>query len=96
MKFWRIVTAGVPFHRNSRSDGPTGLVAGPGDGSTRPIDISIDNLDRIDVFLDDRPHASLDVGPGSTSVDVPSTASRVRLRGWSDGSLVTSTDLDLT
>jgi hypothetical protein len=70
-------------------------VARPVVGAIRPIDVTLDNVDRLDVFVDGRPHASRDVSPGQIVIKVPATVHTVRLDGWSDSTVVVSQSVEV-
>lgn len=70
-------------------------VARPVVGAIRPIDVTLDNVDRLDVFVDGRPHASRDVTPGRIVIKVPATVHTVRLDGWSDSTVVVSQSMEV-
>ncbi len=63
-------------------------------GDVRHVDVTVDNLDRIDVFIDGRPDTSLDVSVGDFVIDVPARAQTVRLEGWSESTIVVSKLVD--
>jgi hypothetical protein len=55
------------------------------------LEVTSAGIDRIDVWLDDRPVRSLDVQDGSTRLDLPASgARRLRLAGYAAGRLVAS------
>lgn len=53
------------------------------------LQVSTKNLSRLDVFLNQRPHQSLDVSDGTTTVEITSQLmALVELQGYKDGRLV--------
>ncbi|MEM9566322.1 MAG: peptidase S41, partial [Actinomycetota bacterium] len=80
--------AGLPLRR---LDATVGAVA----AGTATIEMVTDEIGRVDVYLDDRPFASLNVREGSSQVDVPVGAARARLEGYSGSELVVANHLDL-
>ncbi|CAN5876441.1 hypothetical protein BH23ACT10_BH23ACT10_19040 [soil metagenome] len=79
------ILAGQPVH--------TVDVAGDlGTDGTLTLDIDTIGVDRVDVHVDDRPRASIDVADGSVTVtiDDATTAARARVDGLHDGGLVAS------
>jgi hypothetical protein len=65
-------------------------------GDIRQVDVTVDNLDRLDVFIDGRPGASLDVSTGDIVIEVPASARAVRLSGWSESEIVVSKLVDIS
>ena len=61
-----------------------------GAGGKLTVKLEVRNLDRADVFLDDRPWASVDLAEGSSSISLKDAAAAgtVRIEGFSDGKLV--------
>lgn len=55
----------------------------------RRVEVTTENLQRLDVYLGDRPTVSLDVADGTTSVTIPvePAAATLDLRGFDDGRL---------
>jgi hypothetical protein len=70
-------------------------VVRPVTGDVRPIAVTAENVDRLDVFVDGRPNRSVDVAPGELVINVSATARNVRLEGWSQSTLVVSRSVDL-
>ncbi|MGP4111454.1 S41 family peptidase [Streptomyces sp. 4N509B] len=66
------------------------------DGALR-LEMRAENVDRIDVYLDQRPRASLDLAEDRVDVTVPDAASArfARLEGFEEGRLVASTTAEL-
>jgi hypothetical protein len=54
------------------------------------VELVASNLDRADVYVDDRPRASVDLAGGTSAVSVEDAAGAgsVRVEGFSDGKLV--------
>jgi hypothetical protein len=54
------------------------------------LELEVANLDRADVYVDDRPRASVDLAAGTATVTVENAAGvgSVRVEGFSDGELV--------
>ncbi len=63
-------------------------------GSTT-IDLTTDEIGRVDVFVDDRPFDSLNVRQGSRQVTVPEDAATVTFKGFSGDDLVVANHLEL-
>ena len=63
-----------------------------GADSTLRLELEVANLDRADVYVDDRPRASVDLAGGTATVTVENAAGvgSVRVEGFSDGELVTA------
>jgi hypothetical protein len=61
-----------------------------GADSTLRLELEVANLDRADVYVDDRPRASVDLTGGTATVTVENAAGvgSVRVEGFSDGELV--------
>jgi hypothetical protein len=61
-----------------------------GADSTLRLELEVVNLDRADVYVDDRPRASVDLTGGTATVTVENAAGvgSVRVEGFSDGELV--------
>jgi hypothetical protein len=62
------------------------------------IDVTTKNVDRLDLFVNTRPHRSLDVSDGTVSLDVPPPAGgscTFELRGFRSNQLVASTRIRL-
>ena len=80
--------AGLPVRTLAVTAEPTG------DGALR-LDLEVVNLDRADVYVDQRPQTSLDLTDGSTSVTVPGAADAmaVRVEGFAGGQLVAARTL---
>ncbi len=72
------------------------VVARAAVGEIRQVDVTVDNLDRLDVFIDGRPDASLDVSGPHVVIDVPADAQTVRLDGWSESAIVVSRLVDIS
>jgi C-terminal processing protease CtpA/Prc len=75
------------------------VIADLDEGGALTLDIETQAIDRVDVYVDDRPHGSYDVSDGTTSRtvsdDVPG-ATRLRVEGYDDGELVAARALDVT
>jgi hypothetical protein len=54
-----------------------------GDGAG--VEVATLDLDRLDLFVDDRPFSSQPIADGTTAVDLPEGWSTVEAAGWSDG-----------
>jgi hypothetical protein len=52
-------------------------------------------LDRIDVYVDDRPIDSINVADGAHGIDIVSGGNVLRLKGFDGGKLVASQRIDL-
>jgi peptidase S41-like protein len=61
-----------------------------GAGGTLTVELEVSGLDRADIYVDDRPRASVDLGGGTATVSVEDAAGAgsVRVEGFSDGELV--------
>jgi Peptidase family S41 len=62
------------------------------------IDVTTKNVDRLDLFVNTRPHRSLDVSDGTTSIDVPPLvggSNTLELRGFRKDQMVASTRIRL-
>ncbi|MFI2437238.1 S41 family peptidase [Streptomyces sp. NPDC018693] len=70
--------------------------AAPADGALH-LKLTAENVDRVDVYLDQRPRASVDLTGGKADVLVPGAAAAhtARLEGYEIGRLVASTSRDL-
>jgi hypothetical protein len=66
------------------------------DGTLR-LGLEVANVDRADVYVDDRPRGSVDVAGGHATVTVEGVAeaASVRVEGFSDGKLVAARTLEL-
>ena len=66
------------------------------DGMLR-LELDVANVDRADVYVDDRPRTSVDVSAGHATVKVEGVpgAMSVRVEGFADGTLVASRFLEL-
>jgi hypothetical protein len=61
------------------------------------IEVEVTNVDRIDVYVDGRPRASLDPAGGSAAVTVTevSAATSVEVEGFAGGELVAARRIDI-
>jgi hypothetical protein len=68
----------------------------PADGALH-LKVMVKNVDRVDVYLDQRPRASIDMTDGQADVTVTGAASArsARLEGFAGGQLVASTTKQL-
>jgi hypothetical protein len=60
-------------------------------GAQKKLEVTTKNVDRLDIYLDGRPHITLDVSDGLRQVDLPSglsSNSTARLEGYELGTLV--------
>jgi hypothetical protein len=59
-------------------------------GGTLTVELEVGGLDRADVYVDDRPRASVDLAGGTATVSVEDAAdaATVRVEGFADGELV--------
>lgn len=66
------------------------------DGMLR-LELDVANVDRADVYVDDRPRTSVDVSAGHATVKVEGVpgAMSVRVEGFADGTLVAARFLEL-
>jgi C-terminal processing protease CtpA/Prc len=64
--------------------------ADKGAGGTLTVELEVSNLDRADVYVDDRPRASLDLATETSTISIEDAAdaASVRVDGFSDGQLV--------
>jgi hypothetical protein len=58
------------------------------------IEVEVANVDRIDVYVDGRPRASLDPDAAVTVADVPAATS-VKVEGFAGGELVAARRIDI-
>jgi hypothetical protein len=65
-------------------------VAATPDGSDLRVDLDVANVDRVDIYVDDRPRQSVDTAPGASSVTIGGVAGaqEVRAEGFAGGELV--------
>ena len=68
-----------------------------GSGGNLTVQLQVANVDRADVFVDDRPKASIDVSGTSASVTISGVpgASSVRVEGYAGGQLVACDTTDV-
>ena len=61
------------------------------------VDLEVSNIDRADLYLDDRPRASIDLAGGTFSIDLEDAAGAgsVRVEGFADGKLVAARTISL-
>jgi len=54
------------------------------------VQLEVSNIDRADVYVDNRPRASVDLAGGTSSIDLEDAAGAgsVRVEGFSDSKLV--------
>jgi hypothetical protein len=54
------------------------------------VQLEVSNLDRADIYVDDRPRASVDLAAGTSTISIEDAADAgsVRVEGFSDGKLV--------
>jgi hypothetical protein len=66
------------------------VTVSPAGSDDLDIEVEADNVDRVDVYVDDRPRASLDPAAGSASVTVTGVpgATSVKVKGFAGGELV--------
>jgi hypothetical protein len=60
-------------------------------GAQKKLEVTTKNVDRLDIYLNGRPHITLDVSDGLRQVDLPgglSPNSTARLEGYELGTLV--------
>jgi hypothetical protein len=64
---------------------------------TLTLELEVDNLDRADVYVDDRPRGSVNVTNGSATVVVTGVAGArsARVEGFSEGDLVAARHITL-
>jgi hypothetical protein len=61
-----------------------------GAGGRLTVELEVSNLDRADVYVDDRPRASVELAAGTSAISVEDAAGAgsVRVEGFSNGELV--------
>jgi Peptidase family S41 len=69
----------------------------PSGADNLDIEVEVDNVDRVDVYVDDRPRGSLDPQGGSASVTVTGVpgATSVKAKGFAEGELVAARRVDV-
>ena len=73
------------------------VTVSPAGSDDLDIEVEADNVDRVDVYVDDRPRASLDPAAGSASVTVTGVpgATSVKVKGFAGGELVATRRVDI-
>jgi Peptidase family S41 len=73
------------------------VTVSPAGSDDLDIEVEADNVDRVDVYVDDRPRASLDPAAGSASVTVTGVpgATSVKAKGFAGGELVAARSVDI-
>ena len=73
------------------------VTVSPSGANDLDVGVEVENVDRIDVYVDDRPRASLDPQGGSASVTVTGVpgATSVEAKGFAGGELVAARRLDI-
>ena len=68
------------------------VVATPAANGALKVDLSVQNIDRADVYVDARPRASIDIGGTTATLTIAnaSGARRIRVEGFAAGQLVAS------
>lgn len=72
------------------------LLTAMGADGTLTLELEVDNLDRADVYVDDRPRGSVEVtGDAATVVTGVTGARSARVEGFSNGELVAARRITL-
>jgi hypothetical protein len=68
-----------------------------GAGGRLTVQLEVSNIDRVDVYVDDRPRASVDLTVGTSSIDLEDAAGAgsVRVEGFADSKLVAARTISL-
>jgi hypothetical protein len=66
-------------------------------GGRLTVHLEVSNIDRADLYLDDRPRASIDLAGGTSSIDLEDAAGAgtVRVEGFADSKLVAARTISL-
>jgi hypothetical protein len=66
-------------------------------GGKLTVKLEVSNLDRADIYVDDRPRASVDLAGGTSSIDLEDAAGAgtVRVEGFADSKLVAARTISL-
>jgi hypothetical protein len=61
------------------------------------VELEVSNIDRADLYLDDRPRASVDLTGGTSSINLEDAADAgtVRVEGFADSKLVAARTISL-